>query len=52
MERLARLGVDFDDVTRVLEDEGIEKFAKSYASLLATIAAKRAALGKGGTAGR
>ena len=52
MERLERLGVDFDDVTRVLEDQGIEKFAKSYASLLATIAAKRAALGKGGAAGR
>jgi transaldolase len=41
MERLARLGVDFDDVTRVLEDEGIEKFAKSYAALLAAIGRKR-----------
>jgi transaldolase len=41
MERLARLGVDFDDVTRVLEDEGIEKFEKSYAALLAAVAKKR-----------
>jgi transaldolase len=41
MERLARLGVDFDDVTRVLEDEGIEKFEKSYAALLAAIGRKR-----------
>ncbi|HEY7612145.1 MAG TPA: transaldolase [Gemmatimonadales bacterium] len=41
MERLARLGVDFDDVTRVLEDEGIEKFAKSYTALLTAIARKR-----------
>jgi Transaldolase. len=41
MERLARLGVDFDDVTRLLEDEGIEKFEKSYASLLAAIGRKR-----------
>jgi transaldolase len=41
MERLARLGVDFDDVTRVLEDEGIEKFARSYAALLAAIGRKR-----------
>ena len=41
MERLARLGVDFDDVTRVLEDEGIEKFAKSYETLLAAIGRKR-----------
>jgi transaldolase len=41
MARLARLGVDFDDVTRVLEDEGIDKFAKSYATLLAAIGRKR-----------
>jgi len=41
MERLARLGVDFDDVTGVLEDEGIEKFEKSYAALLAAIRRKR-----------
>jgi transaldolase len=41
MERLARLGVDFDDVTRALEDEGIEKFSKSYAALLAAIGRKR-----------
>ena len=41
MERLARLGVDFDDVTRVLEDEGIEKFEKSYDALLAAIARRR-----------
>ena len=44
MERLARVGVDFDDVTRVLEDGGIEKFAKSYAALIGTIGKKRAAL--------
>jgi transaldolase/glucose-6-phosphate isomerase len=43
-ERLAAAGVDFDDVTRVLEDEGIEKFAKSYESLLAVIAKKRRTL--------
>jgi transaldolase len=41
MERLARLGVDFDDVTLLLEDEGIEKFEKSYAALLAAIGRKR-----------
>jgi hypothetical protein len=33
--------VDIDDVTRVLEDEGIEKFEKSYAALLAAVAKKR-----------
>ena len=38
MERLAAGGVDFDDVTRVLEDDGIEKFAKSFEALLGVIA--------------
>jgi transaldolase len=52
MERLARVGVDFDDVTRVLETEGIEKFAKSYAALLATIGKKRQALKKGAADGK
>ncbi len=47
MERLARVGVDFDDVTRVLEAEGIDKFATSYAALLGTIGKKRAALAQG-----
>lgn len=36
-ERLAEAGVDFDDVTRVLEDEGVDKFVKSWEDLLATI---------------
>ena len=43
--RLGRIGVDFDDVTRVLEDEGIEKFEKSYAALLAAVAKKRRTTG-------
>ncbi len=47
MKRLAGVGVDFDDVTRVLETEGIEKFSKSYAELLGTIGRKREVLGKG-----
>ncbi len=52
MDRLAEAGVDFDDVTRVLEEEGIEKFSKSSAGLLATIGRKREALGKGAAAAR
>jgi transaldolase len=44
LERLARVGVDFEDVTRVLETEGIDKFAKSYASLLDTVGKKREVL--------
>jgi transaldolase/glucose-6-phosphate isomerase len=44
LRRLADAGVDFADVTRVLEDEGIEKFAKSYDTLLGVIAEKRKAV--------
>jgi transaldolase / glucose-6-phosphate isomerase len=44
MERLAAGGVDFADVTRVLEDDGIEKFAKSFDALLGVIGSKRRAL--------
>ncbi len=44
MRRLADAGVDFDDVTRTLEDEGIAKFTKSFDSLLAVIATKRRAI--------
>ncbi|HZI21435.1 MAG TPA: bifunctional transaldolase/phosoglucose isomerase [Gemmatimonadales bacterium] len=41
-----RLGsaIDFTDVTRVLEQEGVEKFARSFETLLGVIAAKRKAL--------
>jgi transaldolase len=51
MEQLAGVGVDFDDVTRVLEEEGVEKFAKSYAALLGSIGRKREALRKGTASG-
>jgi len=44
MKRLAAGGIDFDDVTRVLEDDGIEKFAKSFEALLGVIKTKRQAL--------
>ena len=44
MDRLAAGGVDIDDVTRVLEDDGIEKFVKSFDGLLGVIATKRRAL--------
>ena len=44
LERLAAGGVDFADVTRVLEDDGIEKFAKSFDALLGVIGSKRKAL--------
>jgi hypothetical protein len=44
MDALAAAGIDFDDVNRTLEREGIEKFVKSYESLLGVIAQKRRAL--------
>ncbi len=44
MDRLAAGGVDIDDVTRALEQDGIEKFAKSYDALLGVIAGKRRAI--------
>jgi transaldolase len=34
---LQQAGVDYDDVVRVLEDEGVDKFATSWNELLATI---------------
>ncbi|HVW27985.1 MAG TPA: transaldolase [Polyangiaceae bacterium] len=39
--QLAALGVDFAQVTRELEEEGIEAFSKSYAQALSTVAKKR-----------
>lgn len=44
MERLAAGGIDFADITRALEDDGIEKFAKSFETLLGVIRHKREAL--------
>jgi transaldolase len=43
-EELAQAGVDYDDVTRVLEEEGVQKFADSFEELLEGIAAKRGEL--------
>lgn len=43
MTALARVGVDFDDVTAQLEREGVEKFAASWDELLADIDAALAA---------
>jgi transaldolase len=37
MDRLAAVGIDYDDVIRVLEAEGVEKFEKSWSELLDTV---------------
>jgi transaldolase len=39
-ERIAEAGVDYDDVTETLEQEGVEKFADSFRELLEGIRAK------------
>ncbi len=41
---LAAAGIDVDDVTRVLEEEGVQKFSDSFEELLAGIRAKRGEL--------
>ena len=43
-ERLAALGVDYDDVTVTLEKEGVEKFSDSFSELMEGIKAKRGEL--------
>jgi transaldolase len=43
---LARLGIGYDDVVSVLEEEGVEKFATSWNEFLATIESNMAAVGK------
>jgi transaldolase len=43
--QLEALGVHYDDVVKVLEDEGVEKFAASWGELLDTISREMAAGG-------
>jgi transaldolase/glucose-6-phosphate isomerase len=42
MAQLAEVGIDFAAVTRKLEEQGVEAFAKDYQKLLNSIAEKRA----------
>ena len=39
LDRLAAIGVDYDDVTALLEKEGVEKFIVSWGELLDTVTA-------------
>jgi transaldolase/glucose-6-phosphate isomerase len=41
MQQLAEAGIDFAAITRKLEDQGVESFAKDYEKLLAALAQKR-----------
>jgi transaldolase len=47
-DALAAVGVDMDDVVRVLEDEGVEKFTAAWADLLDSLKVALAAAGDGG----
>jgi transaldolase len=44
LTELAKVGVDYDDVTETLELEGVQKFADSFTELLEGVQAKRGAL--------
>ncbi len=44
LARLAELGIDLDDVTRQLEDEGVASFEKAYDELISSLEAKAADL--------
>jgi transaldolase len=44
LERLADVGLDYNDVVETLEREGIEKFSGSFSELLAGLETKRQAL--------
>ena len=45
-EQLEALGVHYDDVVRVLEEEGVQKFAASWEELLESLSRELAAGGK------
>jgi transaldolase len=44
LEKLAEVGVDYDDVTETLELEGVQKFADSFEELLDGVRSKRGQL--------
>jgi transaldolase len=46
LERLAEVGVDLDDVTRTLEEEGVASFSKSFEELLTALEAKAQTFGR------
>jgi transaldolase len=40
LDALSAVGVDLDDVARVLEDQGVASFAKSFDELMASLSTK------------
>ncbi len=47
LDAIAEVGVDLGDVTRVLEDEGVASFSKSFDDLLEVLGAKAEKLARG-----
>jgi transaldolase len=47
LDRLGEVGVDLDDVGRVLEEQGVASFAKSFDELITALDTKAAELGAG-----
>lgn len=45
--QLADLGIDLDAITQELQDDGVDKFAKSFESLMASIEEKKSILAEG-----
>jgi transaldolase len=48
LDELGEVGVDLDDVGRVLEEQGVAAFSKSFDELISALEAKAAELGAGG----
>ena len=48
LEKLGDLGIDLADVARVLEDEGVASFTKSFDELLEALESKAAITGAAG----
>jgi transaldolase len=48
LDAVQEVGVDLDDVGRVLEDQGVAAFSKSFDELLGALGAKAAELGAAG----
>jgi len=46
LEQIAKVGVDYDDVTETLELEGVQKFADSFEELLDGVRSKRGELAR------
>ena len=44
LKKLAEAGVDYDDVTETLEEEGVQKFSDSFDQIVESIRSKRASL--------